>query len=151
MNKSKIKIKQRARRHHRVRAKVQGTKGVPRLSIFRSNRGLYVQLIDDEKSKTLVSASGKEVVRESKIKSPKSKVPEGQAYGAGKSKVIKTKRREIKKKIAKLEQAREVGKLIAKKALKKKIQKIVFDRGGYKYHGRVKAVAEGAREGGLAF
>jgi len=149
MNKSKIKIKQRARRHHRVRAKVQGTKGVPRLSIFRSNRGLYVQLIDDEKSKTLVSASGKEVVGESKIKSPKSKVlPAGRQ---GKSKVIKTKRREIKKKIAKLEQAREVGKLIAKKALKKKIQKIVFDRGGYKYHGRVKAVAEGAREGGLAF
>ena len=142
MNKSKIKIKQRARRHHRVRAKVKGTKEVPRLSIFRSNRGLFVQLIDDEKSKTLVSASGKEVVGEFKVQSSKLKV---------KSKVIKTKRREIKKKIAKLEQAREVGKLIAKKALKKKIQKIVFDRGGYKYHGRVKAVAEGAREGGLMF
>jgi len=142
MDKNRLKIEQRERRHHRIRAKVKGTKGVPRLSIFRSNRGLYVQLIDDEKGKTLVSASGEEMVGESKIKSPKLKV---------KSKVIKTKRRKIKKKIAKLEQAREVGKLIAKKALKKKIQKIVFDRGGYKYHGRVKAVAEGAREGGLNF
>jgi len=142
MDKNRLKIEQRERRHHRIRAKVKGTKGVPRLSIFRSNRGLYVQLIDDEKGKTLVSASGEEMVGESKIKSPKLKV---------KSKVIKTKRRKIKKKIAKLEQAREVGKLIARKALKKKIQKIVFDRGGYKYHGRVKAVAEGAREGGLAF
>jgi len=142
MDKNRLKIEQRERRHHRIRAKVKGTKGVPRLSIFRSNRGLYVQLIDDEKGKTLVSASGEEMVGESKIKSPKLKV---------KSKVIKTKRRKIKKKIAKLEQAREVGKLIAKKALKKKIQKIVFDRGGYKYHGRVKAVAEGAKEGGLNF
>ncbi len=104
-------------RHKRVRAKIIGTKEIPRLCVFRSNKHIYAQLIDDEKGKTLVSV--KDV--------------------------------EIKKKNKKTELAFEVGKLIAKKAIEKKIEKIVFDRAGYQYHGRVKSLADGAREGGLKF
>ncbi len=110
------KIKKETR-HKRIRAKVIGTKEVPRLYIFRSNKHIYAQLIDDDKGKTLISA--KDV--------------------------------DIKKKIKKTELALEVGKLIAKKALEKKIEKVVFDRAGYKYHGRVKSLADGARQGGLKF
>lgn len=129
----------RYRRHKRVRAKIFGTLKRPRLCAFRSNKHIYAQLIDDEKSKTLATASDLEL-------KPKTK--------KGKSKVAV---------------AYEVGKLIAEKALGKKfaepsahltprsasqssaIEKVVFDRGGYKYHGRIKALAEGAREGGLKF
>ena len=110
----KKEIKREAR-HKRVRAKIKGTAERPRLSIFRSNKYIYAQLIDDEKGETLLSVDS----------------------------------RKIKK--TKTEAAREVGKLLAKEATKKKIKKIIFDRGGYKYHGRVKAVAEGAREEGLQF
>lgn len=108
----------RKRRHKRVRAKIFGTAKVPRLCLFRSASHIYAQLINDEKGKTLVSASDLE------IKKSKDK---------------------------KTALAGKVGKLIAKKAAEKKIDKVVFDRGGYKYHGRVKALAEGAREGGLKF
>ncbi len=108
---------QRQRRHGRVRAKISGTATCPRLSVFRSNKGMYLQLIDDENGVTLASASVLE------IKSKEGKSVVGQ----------------------------ELGKLIAKKAKEKKIETVVFDRGSYKYHGRVKAVAEGAREGGLKF
>jgi len=145
MDKNKLKTKQRMKRHYRIRAKVRGTKEAPRLSVFRSNKGLYVQLIDDEKGETLASASSKEVVGKSKVKSQKPKVK------SPKSKVKRRNKQKVGMKLTRSEQAREVGKLIAKKALGKKIQKIVFDRSGYKYHGRVKAVAEGAREGGLKF
>jgi len=113
----KIKRNGRLRRHNRVRAKVFGTKEVPRLSVFRSNRGFFIQLIDDTEGKTLASVDSKE----------------------------------LKGKMKKTDAAKEGGKLIAKKAVEKKISKAVFDRGGYRYHGRVKAVAEGAREGGLIF
>ena len=113
------KQEKRYRRHKRVRAKVFGTASVPRLCVFRSAKHIYAQLIDDEKSKTLVSVRDRELRK--------------------------------KKGQTKMEQAKEVGKLIAKKALAKKIEKVVFDRGGYTYHGRVKALAEGAREGGLKF
>jgi large subunit ribosomal protein L18 len=116
----KIKRQKRLRRHKRVRAKIFGTAKVPRLCVFRSNKHIYAQLIDDEKGQTLVAASDLEF---KKSKSKKSKV----------------------------DKAKEVGKLIAKKALEKKIEKVVFDRGGYRYHGRVKTLAEGAREGGLKF
>lgn len=116
----KIKHEKRYRRHKRVRAKIFGTARCPRLSVFRSAKHIYAQLIDDEKGEILVAASDLE------FKKPKSK----------KSKVDK---------------AKEVGRLIAKKASAKKIEKVVFDRGGYKYHGRVRALAEGAREGGLRF
>ena len=114
-----LKQEKRYRRHKRVRAKVKGTKECPRFSVFRSNQHISVQLIDDDKRKTLVS------------------------FGD-----LKIKK---KKGLTKMQLAKEVGRLAAKKALEKKIKKVVFDRGGYKYHGRVKAVAEGAREEGLKF
>lgn len=114
----KAKREQRYRRHKRIKAKIIGTAKVPRLCVFRSNKHIYAQLIDDEKGNTLAMA------KDIEIKKPfKSKV------GV----------------------AKEVGKLIAKKAVEKKLMKIIFDRAGYKYHGRVKALAEGAREGGLKF
>lgn len=110
----------RKRRHRRVRAKVFGRPERPRLCVFRSNKHIYAQLIDDEKRKILLGVND---ISFSQIKEKKGKV----------------------------EIAFEVGKLIAKKALEKKIKKVVFDRGGYKYHGRVKALAEGARKEGLKF
>jgi len=97
------------RRHKRVRAKIKGTNDVPRLCVFRSNKYIYAQIIDDEKGKTLASVKSK------------------------------------------LKNADKTGKDIAKKAIDQKIKKIVFDRGGYKYHGHVKALAEGACEAGLKF
>jgi len=116
------KRKKRYKRHKKIRAKISGTSQRPRLCVFRSNKHIYCQLIDDEKGHTLLSASDLEL------------------------KVTKSKNQRTKVDIAK-----EVGKLIAQKAKKIKIEKVVFDRGGYKYHGRVKALAEGAREGGLKF
>ncbi len=107
----------RGRRKGRVRAKVSGTAGCPRLSVFRSNRGIYAQLIDDEIGKTLAAVSALEMKSQAK----------------------------------KIDAGFELGKLIAKKAAEKGINNAVFDRNGYKYHGRVKALAEGAREGGLKF
>jgi len=116
-NPEKIKRKARLRRHKRIRSNIAGTSSVPRLSLFRSNKEMFVQLINDEIDSTLASASSKEIK-------------------AGKNKT---------------DIAKQVGRLIAKKAISKKIKKVVFDRGGYKYHGRVKAVADGARENGLEF
>lgn len=116
MNEKKLK---RERRHKRIRAKITGTALIPRLSVFRSNDRVFIQLIDDSLGKTLVSVNKKE------IKTTKGK--------------------------NKTELAFEMGKLIADKAKKINIEKIVFDKGGYRYHGRVKAVAEGARENGLKF
>jgi large subunit ribosomal protein L18 len=107
------------RRKIRTRAKVKGTGSKPRLSIFRSNKFIYAQVIDDGKMQTLLGLSENDL--------PK------------------------KEKISKSERAKELGLLIAKKALDKKIKEVVFDRGSYQYHGRVKQVAEGAREGGLKF
>lgn len=112
----KAKRTARMRRHHRVRAKISGTAEVPRLSVYRSNKGFYIQIIDDVERKTIASVSSKEIK-------------------GGK----------------KMDAAKEGGKLIAKKALEKKVNKVVFDRSGYRYHGRVRAVADGAREGGLMF
>lgn len=109
----------RKRRHKRVRKKVVGTSEKPRLNIFRSLNNIYAQVIDDYKGYTLVSAS----TYEPALKQYKGK-PDTQASKA-------------------------VGELIAKRALEKGIEKVVFDRGGYKYHGRIKAVADSARENGL--
>jgi large subunit ribosomal protein L18 len=106
-----------ARRKRRVRVKISGTAARPRLSVFRSNTGMFVQLIDDEQGKTLASAHSKE----------------------------------IKKAAKKSAVAEELGKMIAEKAIAKNIKQVVFDRGGNFYTGRVKAVAEGARAGGLEF
>jgi large subunit ribosomal protein L18 len=107
----------RMRRHRRVRGKVAGTADRPRLAVFRSNRGISAQLIDDESGRTLASATWKGV----------------EASGS------------------KIEQANAVGKALAESAKKASIEACVFDRAGYLYHGRVKALAEGAREGGLQF
>ncbi len=112
----------RTRRHNRVRARVVGTSERPRLSVFRSLKQIQAQLIDDAKGITLCSAGTIEV-KEKTGSDKKAKV--GAAYA--------------------------VGKLIAEKAKSKGITQVVFDRGGYQYHGRVQAVAEGAREGGLEF
>jgi len=126
-------------RHRRVRAKISGTAQRPRLCVFRSANHIYAQLIDDEKGKTLLFASDQEIKKprtrlSTKVRGPKTE--------------IKKDQKPLTKKAA---VAHEVGKLIAEKALKKKIEKVVFDRGGFAYHGRVKALAEAAREGGLKF
>jgi large subunit ribosomal protein L18 len=120
---NKIKRKRKARRHVRVRAKIKGTAQVPRLSVFRSNKHIYLQLIDDEKGKTIASV------------------------GDFKIKILKKGKAET----TKIKLAFEAGKALAELAKKKKIKTAVFDRGGFVYHGRIKAAAEGAREGGLEF
>ena len=112
----------RYRRQKRVRAKVEGTTARPRLSVFRSLNHIYAQVIDDSKGHTLASASTMD--------------PEIKGEADGK---VKTGKAEL------------VGSLIAKRALKKGVNQVVFDRGGYKYHGRVKALAEAARQVGLKF
>ena len=119
----KTKRHQRLSRHIRVRKKITGTAAVPRLTVFRSNKHMYAQLIDDQEGKTIVSATDVKKTPVNKEKNAQNKVM----------------------------MAKEVGKDLAGLALKKNIKEAVFDRGGYKYHGRVKAVAEGAREGGLRF
>lgn len=113
------KIKRRAKIKRSIRKKISGTTQVPRLSVFRSNKQIYAQLIDDTKGVTLVAAS-----------SYKNKAAE---------------------KVNKTEQAVVVGKEIAGKAIKAGVESVVFDRNGYLYHGRVKALADSAREGGLKF
>jgi large subunit ribosomal protein L18 len=109
----------RQRRHRRVRGKVHGSANRPRLCVFRSSKGIYAQLIDDDAGVTLASASTLQLG--------------GDASGT------------------KSEKAAEVGKLVAQRAKDAGIAAVVFDRGGYLYHGRVKALADGAREGGLEF
>jgi large subunit ribosomal protein L18 len=109
----------RERRHRRIRGKVAGTAERPRLAVFRSNKGVFAQLIDDESGRTIAGASW-----------------------LGLKKSFKGN---------KTEQAAEVGKALADVAKKAGIESVVFDRGGYLYHGRVKALADGAREGGLKF
>ena len=113
------KPQHRLRRRRRVRAKVRGSGARPRLSVFRSNRGVFAQLIDDDSGRTLTGASW-----------------------LGLKKSFKGN---------KTEQAEAVGKAVAAAARKAGIEAVVFDRGGYLYHGRVKALADGAREGGLKF
>jgi large subunit ribosomal protein L18 len=110
---------QRLRRHRRVRGKVRGTAERPRLAVFRSNRGVFAQLVDDDAGKTIAASSW--------VGLPKSFKGD------------------------KTEQATEVGKRLAEAGKKAGVESVVFDRGGYLYHGRVKALAEGAREGGLSF
>lgn len=143
MSVSKKQLK-RQKRHKRVRAKVSGSGTVPRLCVTRTNVHIYAQLIDDNKGHTLLTASDLEI-------NPHTK----RGHGAGSTKKSEASPHSgvgVKiKKGKKVDLASEVGKLIAKKAQEKKIEKVVFDRGGYKYHGRVKSLAEGAREGGLKF
>lgn len=116
------KTEQRLRRRIRIRARISGTQDVPRLSVFKSLKYVYAQLIDDENSKTLASASS---------------LPE--------------KGKKEKKSVNKTEMAKKVGVDIAKKANALGIKKVVFDRGGFIYTGRIEALAESARESGLQF
>ena len=113
------KGKRRQRIHWRIRKKIKGTEQRPRLSVYRSNRDIYCQVIDDINGHTLLSASSREdsIPRDSKP----------------------------------VERAKKVGQLIAERAKDNNIEVVVFDRSGYLYHGRIKALAEGAREGGLKF
>jgi large subunit ribosomal protein L18 len=115
-----VKSTRRQNIRYRIRAKIAGTAQKPRLSVFRSNRDIYVQLIDDDNGATIASASSrdKDIAAQSGTKTEKSKL---------------------------------VGQAIARKAKELGIEGVVFDRGGNLYHGRVKQVAEGAREGGLVF
>lgn len=110
----------RKKRHSRVRTKVSGTAARPRLNVFRSNKHIYAQLIDDTNGVTIASASSMDKAFESDTK-------------------------------ANAEAAAKVGELIAKKAVEKDVKSVVFDRGGYLFHGRVKALADAARENGLEF
>ena len=112
------KPQQRLRRRRRVRAKVRGTAERPRLSVFRSNRGVFAQLVDDTSGRTLAAVNWTE--------------PDLRSLRSG-------------------EQAKKVGELIAQRAKEAGIESCIFDRGGYQFHGRIKALAEGAREGGLRF
>ncbi len=129
----KKKIEKRKRRHRRVRGKISGTAKIPRLCVFRSNNHIYAQLINDKKAIVLALATDLELDKKTKGKQPEKNIKE---------------KKPLSRKVA---IAFEVGKLIAKKAIELKIEKIVFDKGGYKYHGRVKAIADGARLGGLKF
>ena len=108
----------RARRKRRIRGRLSGTPERPRVSVFRSNKAIYAQLVDDAAAATIVAARSSEV------------------DGSG---------------LKKAEVAKKVGELLAQRAKDKGIERVVFDRSGYLYHGRVKALAEGAREGGLVF
>jgi large subunit ribosomal protein L18 len=108
----------RLRRRRRVRAKVRGSAERPRISIFRSNRGINAQLIDDDAGRTIAAVAWTE---------------------------------DSLKALPRMEQATKAGETLAKRAQEAGIERAVFDRGGYRYHGRVKALADGAREGGLAF
>ena len=116
------KVAQRTRRHVRIRSKIFGTSKRPRLSVFRSSAYMYAQLINDDKGVTILAKTDRAKILAKKIK-------------AG----------------TKTDIARALGTAIAKDAREKKITKVVFDRGGFQYHGRIKAFAEGAREGGLEF
>lgn len=116
MKEIRIKMARKARRLKRVRKKLLETKGRFRLSVFRSNKYIYAQIIDDSKGTTVVTASEK-------------------GLKEGKS----------------IDKAREVGQMIAKEAIAKKVKEVVFDKGSYKYHGKVKVLAEAAREAGLNF
>ncbi len=115
------KLERRTRIKMRIRKKINGTAEAPRLAVYRSNKQIYVQVVNDLKGETILSASSKEkdIAAQTGIK--------------------------------KIEQAKLVGKLLAAKCKEKGIEKVVFDRSGYKYHGRVKSLADAAREGGLKF
>ncbi|HYY07231.1 MAG TPA: 50S ribosomal protein L18 [Actinomycetota bacterium] len=134
---AKTKRAARVRRHVRVRKKVLGTASRPRLAVYRSNRHIYAQLIDDGAAATLVAASDAEAT--AKGGAARDGAAGDGAGGDGAAGEVS----------AKIFRAKEVGKLIAERAKGAGIDRAVFDRGGRRFHGRVAAVAEGAREGGL--
>lgn len=144
--KLETKQQKRYKRHRRIRANLKGTSERPRFCVFRTPKHIYAQLIDDEKGKTILSSSDVEIGK-LKINPPAGRQKSKPHL---KSQELRKEKKDIVR-TTKVAVAYEIGKLTAEKAIEKKIKKVVFDRGGYKYHGRVKAVAEGAREGGLKF
>jgi large subunit ribosomal protein L18 len=137
----------RTRIHERIRKKLRGTTERPRLTIFRSVSHIYAQVIDDTQGRTLVAASSLEGAGEKKSKSEKKPKGEKKPEGEQKEKAAK-KGKAIGGNLA---GAKAIGQTIAQRAKEKGINKVVFDRGGYIYHGRVKALADAAREAGLEF
>jgi large subunit ribosomal protein L18 len=131
----------RLRRHQRVRKKVSGTAGRPRLSVFRSATQIYAQVIDDERGHTLLTASSREEAYADLAKKIKGPAADDNVAEAIKG-IVDNPR---------VHQAWLVGQLVAQRAKAQGIDRVVFDRGGYIYHGRVAALAEGARQGGLEF
>ncbi|MBI4118667.1 MAG: 50S ribosomal protein L18 [Parcubacteria group bacterium] len=129
MNKDRSKIIKRKIRHRRVRAKIAGTSERPRLAVFRSNRHIYAQLIDDRNQKTLVQGG------DLSFKKGKTRVQTG----------------DKKDNVGKTGVSKNAGHALGKILLEKGFEKIVFDRGGYRYHGRVKALADGLKEAGIKF
>lgn len=115
---TKKKQQNRQRRHSRIRARIYGTKERPRVSVFKSNKHIFIQFVDDQLGKTIVSS---EIV------------------SSGKTKIKGTK----------TDKAKKIGEMLAEKAKEAGVKNAVFDRGGFKYHGRVKAVADGLRKGGI--
>lgn len=122
MIKQKNRKEQTRRRHQKVRLTIKGTSDCPRLAVYRSTKHIYAQIIDDTKGETIVSAS-----------------------------TVDKDLRESLKHGGNIESAKVIGKALAQKALKKKIKEVLFDRGGFLYHGRVAALADAAREAGLEF
>lgn len=122
MNRAKMIRVSRLRRHARVRKVVRGNKARPRLTVYRSLKNIYAQVVDDSSGRTLCSASSiSKAIVDRQIKGTK------------------------------LEMSKEVGRLVAERALEKGVKRVVFDKGGYKYHGRIRALADAAREAGLEF
>jgi large subunit ribosomal protein L18 len=140
----------RQKRHVRIRKRVFGTAQKPRLSVFRSQRHIYAQLIDDTQARTLVSASSLEAIKLPEIEK-KQEISGKALEEKGKKGTSKEKEKAelLLKKPSLI--AFAVGENLAKKALEKGISEVVFDRGGFRFHGRVKALAEGARKVGLKF
>ena len=120
---SEVRRQMRQRRHRRIRKRVQGDAERPRLAVYRSLRHLYVQVIDDVESRTLFSISTMD----------------------------KGAREQLAGTASRMERSKLLGKMLAERAKEKGVEKVAFDRGGYLYHGHIKALAEGAREGGLEF
>ncbi len=155
----------RQRRHRRGRVKVQGTSRRPRLSVFRSLQHIHAQIVDDDQGRTLAAASSLDAGVHTKIEAAKKAAPpaapaapaapvaEAPAKGGKdkKGKGEEAKAAAPKKVGIKVESAKLVGELLAQRALSTGIKQVVFDRSGYKYHGRVKALADAARAAGLEF
>ena len=135
----------RLRRHERVRERVVGTPQRPRLCVFRSLKHIYAQIIDDKAGRTLVAASDLEADFRLRMDGKKAARPKSKK-GAAQPETTPPAQGKAKKDVAGL-----VGGLVAERALEKGIKMVVFDRGGYRFHGRVKALAEAAREAGLQF
>jgi large subunit ribosomal protein L18 len=137
---AKTRRRARVRRHARVRAKIAGTAQRPRLAVYRSNRHIYAQLVDDDAARTLVSASDREIAADA----------EGQGKGQEEGQEKGQERGQEKgQERGKTAPAKAVGELLAARAKSAGIERVVFDRGGRLFHGRVAALAEGAREKGL--